>query len=365
MSKQIANSKANAERRTYVTYNFEKTVSEPNIGVTAEGKEIYATTMANRAGFYFEACFYQAFCAKAKQEYDPSLLNTNQKQAVYNFNGAKFDVNTPKKVISDFYRLKAAVENAAKIAADLQYRQMEKRLQELTKKNHTYKVNGKIKIPEIMIENIAVSEEGGGNIMGDMKVVVAGEEHILELKWQSSSNRATRYFGPVSDQTLFNGGFAAWVRDRKEKYWTLTLEGEYWSNQIAFEALPLFLNDRFGSSGVLLNYLLAKGNLQDAYNVSFNKNFSTKAVVHANFTGVTIQGLPELAEQLRMATQGIKIGTKLKEALIFFANGGEEVATFGLSSFRNRYNIKNEKTPTSDAFSFQFYIAQKYVGMIK
>ena len=363
LAQQITGGKSSVAKAAYMTYNFEKKVAQPMYN--KEGKEIYAADYANRAGFYFEACFYKAFCYLVGQPYDESALNTNQKQAIYNFNNAKIGPDS-KKTWEDVRKLGAAVEQSAALAAKAQYDNFVKKFQKLNEKKYTIKTLSQIKLPEMSITNIATEDgKGVGNIMGDMKVIVNGEEHILELKWQSSPYAATRYFGPVSDETLFQGGFAAWLRDRKDDYWDYSAEGSFWSDKLAFKALPLYMNDRFGDAGAMINYLLAKGNINDGRTSSFNNTFSTKAVVHANYTGIMMQGLPELAERLRNAINGVAVGTKVKEALVFIANGSEEAATFGLASFRNQRNIKSENSPGPDVFSFQFYIAQKYVGMMK
>ena len=359
---ELQRTKEAALKAAYVTYNFEKNVAEPMYN--SDGDEIYANTMATRAGFYFEACFYKAFCQLNGQSFSESELNTNQKQAVYNFNNARLKPGSDPDIMAQVKKLGEAVEQSAALAAKMQYDSIMKKLQKEADKKRTIPVKGEINLPSIEIKNIAVDDTGLGNVLGDMKIIINGEEHIVELKWQSSSTRATRYFGPVSDSTLFNGGFAAWLRDRKATYWTMTEEESYWSDKIAFEALPRYMNDRFGNAGAMINYLLGKGNITDSYNAVFNKAFSTKSVIHANYTGITMQGLPQLAERLRNAVEGVSIGTRIKEAIVFLANGGEEAATFGLTTFRNKRNVKSENSPGPEVFSFQFYIAQKYVGMM-
>lgn len=344
----MAVSMASGKNSPYHTYYYSKMVGAPKERQYPDAK---TTTMATDAGFYFEACFYYALCKITKSKFSFNDLNGTQRRAWEIYNAG---VAAKPSVQKQVNTLKTQIERAATNAANLWIEQTEKDLQKTIDSKTTV----------ISVNNIAVSEDGGGNPLGDIEVVINGKKYTLELKWQSSSTRATRYFGPLSDATLFGGKFAAFMREKRNKdaYWNHETAEAYWSAEICFSALPTFLWESFGSNRDILTYLLAKGNVNEI------SQFDTKAIVHANYTGVNIIGLPELAQTLDQSSKPFfSVGSRAKEAVVFKDANGGEVATFGISKYLSQAMSKStspEKKPGAEDFSFQFYIAQKYVGMV-
>ena len=365
---RIANTKDSGLSDAYNTYSFitsfQRGVYSKKLGRTKTSSDYHATTAANLAGFYFEACFYQAFVGYVNGQNSVTKNSVDftgsQKDAMNYFNSKHLGGTNEKK----FLRLKQTVQSSAVASAKLVFDELMKKFTKVTKNNHTYYMQGDVLITpdKISIVNIAGGQESRGAEAGDFEIAINGTKHTLELKWQSSAKTATRWTEMVDSHLFAGNTFATYNQqtDIQKKYWSHKIPNPPWGQTIAEGPLASFLNSRFDSPSELIRYLLSKGYVGPEDSDYF---FDSKFILHAGYTGITFVGLPELAEQLSMGAKGAAGRVQGHKEMWGYSVTKDGVPAIGLGLAR--YQAKKESSedqpdrPKENDFSFAIYIAQK------
>lgn len=323
----------------YLTYAFQRQWQPPP---PAKPDAKAGLNQANIAGFYYEAMVLKYFCELTGS--DLPNFTGSQKNAIHNFESIP-DNDLKKEVLN----LKNSVDKGARITASALHNEVLKTAE---------KTN-------VVVDNIAVEEDSvAGNLLGDIQILIDGREITLELKWQNSPSRPTRWFSDLSDATLFNNKFSEHIQNNAVRFWSNKMKEGFWKKALHQEALPEFLNNFTANPAPLIRYLIQKGQPLSAPEVK------TKLVAHASFTGVTITGLDTIEEALEGSA--MKKGPKMipRRAIVFEDSNGDVVASFGLSNFRNEARVKRARERVAEGkaaqltaastFAFQLYIDQKY-----
>lgn len=325
---------------------------------------------ANYCGWYFEACVLQALNKKTGEEYFFDVfdvdLDENQKKAVAIFSKAN----------GVALQQKQNIEQGAMTVAENWSLIVKKAIGRIPGLNSN-----------ITVSSIA-SQNGKGNPLGDLDVRVneaIKQRIVLELKWQESPDAAIKWFTSLKEDILFVGAFKEYLKGNLDTYWTNTVSGRKWQQDIEIGAFYNFLK-QYNPSPSLLNYLVQKGNLK---NSKPENQYDSKLVIHGSSAGITITGIDELARNLDMNVKGVsfkkgKKGTPVMDSrlrvnkrghygIYFVGSENEELALIALTGYQKRFlsaNVRNATTKngikkeTIDEanFSFTMYIAQKMLN---
>lgn len=238
----------------------------------------------------------------------------------------------------------------------------------------------------INVQSIGVEGKSAkGAPVGDIKLAIGSEVFILEIKYQDKyySEVPIRWFTALSDEKLFERGFANFIADNYKRYWDHSLEENNWVNKLQLIATKKFLAEKFDSDEkAILSYLISKGSVQEiAAREDPDLVNASKMVVHGHKGTLTITGTKDLINNINNELSGIRrqqrgidknytLFTSQNGALIFSDSPGQQLAAFGLTGFgkgRDESTSKHKKYSTPDEirekakFSFSMWIAQKFL----
>lgn len=331
-------------KKVKLTYSFNKKILADS-NTSWANEESALKNKAKIAGFYFEACVYQALqrllpgAGRARYNYSPQ-----QKGAIYAFNAHK-----------SLSTLKLQIERAAQLCAENFKKEVEA---SANSKNYTVKVG-------------TIADLGGkGNPTGDLEIIVNGKRIVLELKWQQTTSAMTHWFS-LSDISLFGGAFLNFVRDTKgDIYWNGTVPDDKWQALLGGQGLLDFFNDGLSMNDeALLKYLIQKGEAIKQVN---EKPPDAKYVVHGTKSSMTITNLDTIADEVANDVAKARVTTQarpnkfLDKDQIGWLQGQSRIATFGITKFSWPKGTKKEdKTGLTTGFTFDLYLSQKYFNAQK
>lgn len=337
------------------------------------------------AGFYFEFVFYETLTQISGGSNTRDSYNRSQLNAATIFSG-----NTPpgiargkedpeyQQLYNAWREMKQTVEHGAKRAAEAWYKETEKKLEQQAKKTNP---KGQIQL-NIQLANVAkittqtYAEKVGQEILGDIEVIVNGVTYHLELKYQTNinANQADlRYFGPVSDQTLFGAdNYWKFLQDNKKKYLTHTQPERTWIQAVSYVGLQEFLSTKFSSSSEMFRYLLLKGGVNiGTSSAQMKKILKSKSVVHSYAGEFTFYNLEKLAKIFDRETSGAtgmlsnmsRYGGSMKKGFMMQDNSGNDLASFGISKYDKSETDSNGIDDIAD-ISFAMYFTQRLLNQV-
>ena len=361
-----------SEGNDYSTYYF-VTQFQNGVRNTKENRlktadDYRITLAANQGGFYFEACFYQAFVQRVNGQNSQTKNNLeftgSQKDAMNYFNSQ----NVGGVNVAKFQKFKKTIEDSAIKAADVVFNELMKKFTKITNQERTYYMSGNVEITpdKISISNIAGGTNSRGAEAGDFEIAINGTKHTLELKWQSSAKTMTRWTTMV-DKTLFSHTdttFVGYLDLRRNVYWSHKTKEGFWKKAISNQAFPGFLDENFsGNAEKVIKYLLSKGYIDTG---DADYHFNSKYVLHAGYTGLTFIGLPELAQSLSQNAKGKggnfqPFSSEKSFGGYIIRKNGEIAVAVGLVEYLSQARAyqKKGKRPGPEDFSFGVYISQK------
>lgn len=331
-------------KQAKLTFSFSNKITAETTTAYADEEKAW-DNRASIAGFYFEACVYQALVkisgSRTRREY-----TGQQKAAIYAFQNHK-----------RLNKLKNQIERAASATAQEWYNNFKK---ELENKNITISTIADIRGDDGIVR---------GNPLGDIRIQAGDKVIILELKWQMSNRPMVHWFS-LTDQSLFNGEFLNFVRDKNPTtYWSYEIEDSAWKSLISNQALGEFLDNGgewSASEEALVKFLIQKGRALDQLP---NANYDAKYVVHGTGAEVTITNIDtiqeELSSDLSNKNRRTRINKYSKQNEFIWKLGQSNIATFGISKFSYPRGTKKEDKGRYTSFTFDMYFSQKYANFLR
>jgi len=246
----MARKPSNSIESPYVTKKF---TTKPYIP-DADNDDKYASSAAWICGFYFEACVLDCFPAMARADgfevTGNQTLTVQQAKAKDNFENPERLVNLP---IEEQYRISEVKFVGGKIREAAV-----KTTQKYIAMAHQKLRNSSEKTIEITnIANLTTT------VLGDIRVSFGGQTIHLELKWQTKPDVSFRYFGPITDDSLF--GVDNYFQYLFLHHWKFDISKTKWIKLTRSEWLYDFLQERFNNQGdqEIFRYFLSKGDIDD------------------------------------------------------------------------------------------------------
>lgn len=223
-----------------------------------------------------------------------------------------------------------------------------------------------------------------GNPLGDLLLEIGDESHVIESKWQTKpANQADMInwftladkslWGTINKAKILKSGNTSKTQTQNiglyynylldSGGWTYREPPTSWEQTVTQEKLMGFINSSYnpGGSSVnsLLPYLLQKGQaisryagwIRGAHGVD-PKSVTSKIVVRADATDVTITSMGELESRLK-SKKGRKITMVMNKArtqrAIEFSHNQKILVAFGIIQYRKE-NVEN--APSIGSFTF-------------
>lgn len=236
-----------------------------------------------------------------------------------------------------------------------------------TARNFYETIKGEIENKNFEIDLVG----GGGNLEGDIELIIEGKKIILELKFQISQT-AVRWF-ELKEKTLFNGGFKEFLEKNRNEYWNYKKSPQSWINTTRQQAMMAYLGELWkGDAAAIWKYILSKCEGIDS---KIDKKYIGWAKSNVDGTSSTV--LANLNELTPLSNVKMSPG---QNASLDFLYQDKPIGNFGMTDFLGpNYEIKKIKKddgtitkkkvkkenyqgdygPMDSDFTFAAYIAQR------